>query len=136
MRLRGVWKMSNAWLLAPNVVIDVHFTSITTMRTKCRSIATFHRPIHSHWSLPTFKYVAAPMHPHEAPFCWSPPPSPTLPLIMFRKEGQVCLHFFDNNMFVVEGNFRVFCHQNDRTKFVIFVQTTLLPYLHIKNVIL
>ncbi len=22
------------------------------MRTKCRSIATFHRPIHSHWSLP------------------------------------------------------------------------------------
>ncbi len=26
--------------------------SITTMRTKCPSIATFHRPIHSHWSLP------------------------------------------------------------------------------------
>jgi hypothetical protein len=22
------------------------------MRTKCRSIATVHRPIHSHWSLP------------------------------------------------------------------------------------
>ncbi len=22
------------------------------MRTKCRSIATFHRPVHSHWSLP------------------------------------------------------------------------------------
>ncbi len=22
------------------------------MRTKCRSMATFHRPIHSHWSLP------------------------------------------------------------------------------------
>ena len=22
------------------------------MQTKCRSIATFHRPIHSHWSLP------------------------------------------------------------------------------------
>jgi hypothetical protein len=22
------------------------------MRTKCQSIATFHRPIHSHWSLP------------------------------------------------------------------------------------
>jgi hypothetical protein len=30
-------------------------TSITTMRTKCRSIATFHRPIHSHWSLPLIK---------------------------------------------------------------------------------
>ncbi len=28
------------------------WTSITTMRSKCRSIATFHRPIHSHWSLP------------------------------------------------------------------------------------
>ncbi len=25
------------------------------MRTKCRSIATFHRPIHSHWSLPLTK---------------------------------------------------------------------------------
>ncbi len=27
-------------------------TLITTMRNKYRSIATFHRPIHSHWSLP------------------------------------------------------------------------------------
>jgi hypothetical protein len=26
------------------------------MRTKCRSIATFHRPIHSHWSLPLKKF--------------------------------------------------------------------------------
>jgi hypothetical protein len=30
-------------------------TSITTIRTKCRLIATFHRPIHSHWSLPLRK---------------------------------------------------------------------------------
>jgi hypothetical protein len=27
------------------------------MRTKCRSIATFHRPIHSHWSLPLTKVL-------------------------------------------------------------------------------
>jgi hypothetical protein len=32
--------------------LKLKWTSITTMRTKCRSIATFHRPIHSHWSLP------------------------------------------------------------------------------------
>jgi hypothetical protein len=69
------------------------------------------------------------MHPHEELLekhhSVAPPPPSTLPLIMFRKEGQVCLHFSDNNMFVVEGNFRVFCHQNDRTQFVIFVPATL-----------
>jgi hypothetical protein len=31
--------------------------SITTMQTKCRWIATFYRPIHSHWSLPLKRYT-------------------------------------------------------------------------------
>ncbi len=32
------------------------------MRTKCRSIATFHRPIHSHWSLPLICMVELMLH--------------------------------------------------------------------------
>ncbi len=37
--------------------------SITTMRTKSRQIATFHRPMYSHWSLPLSNITAQPPPP-------------------------------------------------------------------------
>jgi hypothetical protein len=39
------------------------------MRTKCRSIATFHRPIHSHWSLPLRTALFGHAHKKSLVFC-------------------------------------------------------------------